>query len=289
MMEIISDAKTWRALMTQWRQDGDHIGFCPTMGALHAGHLSLVEHAREQCDRVGVSIFVNPTQFNQATDLAAYPRPIDADLAMMQAAGVDAVFVPEVHEIYPVYPEPTAVRVEVGELGQRFEGADRPGHFSGMATVVSILLNVTQAHAAYFGEKDFQQLVIVNALVRDLMIDTKIVGVPTLREAGGLAMSSRNVRLSEQGRFEARVIIQALQVAQEAALHGGSVGQVERALRDHLATCADLRVSYAQIVDPVSLLPVSPEVRHGNYRALVAGVIEGVRLLDNAEVRFPPS
>jgi pantoate--beta-alanine ligase len=289
MMEIMSDAKSWRALMTQWRHEGDRIGFCPTMGALHAGHLSLVEHAREQCDRVGVSIFVNPTQFNQASDLVAYPRPLEADLDMLRSAGVHAVFVPEVQEIYPLYPEPTSVRVEVEELGQRYEGADRPGHFSGMATVVSILLNLTQAHAAYFGEKDFQQLVIVNALVRDLMINTQIIGVPTLREAGGLAMSSRNVRLSEQGRIEAQVINQALHIAQEHASNGASVGAVEEAIRDHLGTCATMVVSYAQVVDPVTLLPVSPEVRHGNYRALVAGVIEGVRLLDNAEVKFPPS
>ncbi len=289
MMEIVSDAKTWRALMAKWRHQGDRIGFCPTMGALHAGHLSLVDHARGQCDRVGVSIFVNPTQFNQATDLAAYPRPLEADLAMLREAAVDAVFVPEVHEIYPLYPAPASVRVEVGELGERYEGADRPGHFSGMATVVSILLNVTQAHSAYFGEKDFQQLMIVNALVRDLMIDTQIVGVPTLREAGGLAMSSRNVRLSDQARIEAQVIHQALQAAQLRAAQGATVGEAEEALRDHLASCSSFAVSYAQLVDPMTLLPVSPEVRHGNYRALVAGVIEGVRLLDNAEVSFSPS
>ena len=286
-MHVLTTRQAWRDLLGSWRRDGDRIGLCPTMGALHAGHLRLVSEARASCDRVAVTIFVNPTQFTASSDLTAYPRPLETDLALLRDVGVDAVFVPDVNEIYPNFPDPAEISVVAGALGERFEGRDRPGHFAGVATVVAILLNLTQAHAVFFGEKDFQQLAIVTATVRDLAIATEIIGVPIVREPDGLAMSSRNARLSPQGRLDALVISQALRDAQQAASAGADADRVRGVMHERLASCDAFELAYAELVDPQSLVPLCSNVVQGYYRALVAGVIEGVRLLDNAEVSFP--
>ena len=288
-MEVISGRRAWQDMMASWSRSGSRVGLCPTMGAIHAGHLSLVRHSQAQCDRTVVSIFVNPTQFTLARDLETYPRPLKEDLALLQTAGVDAVFVPEVHEIYPAYPEVSDVVLSVGRLGESFEGRDRPGHFSAVATVVSILLNLTQADSVFFGEKDFQQLCVVKAVIRDLGMATQVVAVPTIRESDGLAMSSRNGRLSGEGRREALVIARALGDAQACARSGGHALSVRSAMHERLATCTAFSLSYAELVDINTFSPVPPETTKGTYRAVIAGVIEGVRLLDNAAVSFPSS
>lgn len=272
--------------MGQFRLDRETIGFTPTMGALHEGHLALVRASQERCDRSVVSVFVNPTQFDDAKDLDAYPRPLEDDLALFEANGVDAVFVPPVSEVYPTWPVPSGITVSVGDLGSRFEGADRPGHFSGVATVVAILLNLTQADLAFFGEKDFQQLAIISAMAKDLAFGTEIIGVATEREENGLACSSRNARLSPQGHQDAAVIYRALTEAQQRAVAGASVGDVTEGLKQQLLANPRFELSYAAVVNPSDLTDVSDDAPPGRYRALVAGVIEGVRLLDNSEVSF---
>ncbi len=194
---IVSTVAAWRTELAPHRAAGRTIGFVPTMGALHAGHASLFQAARRDCAVVLASIFVNPTQFDEARDFEKYPRTLDTDLTRMAAAGVDAVLVPSVGEMYP---NGTGYRVEEDALSRVLCGAHRPGHFSGMLTVVLKLLQIAGADAAYFGEKDFQQLQLVRGLAQAFFIPTRIVGCPTVREADGLALSSRNTRLSPAER-----------------------------------------------------------------------------------------
>ncbi|MCD2471795.1 pantoate--beta-alanine ligase [Jiella sp. MQZ9-1] len=202
--ETIADL---RASLAPARRAEHSIGVVPTMGYLHAGHLELVRRARAETDVVVVTIFVNPTQFGENDDFANYPRNMERDLALLRQAGVDAVFTPSVAEMYPA-PLQTAIALK--PLGDMLIGTVRPGHFTGVATVVAKLFNITQPTRAYFGEKDFQQLAVIRRMVADLDIPVEIVGVPTVREADGLAMSSRNVRLSPQDRVAARVLSAAL-------------------------------------------------------------------------------
>ena len=187
------------------------LGLVPTMGALHDGHLSLVDQARNDCDSVAVSIFVNPTQFGEGEDFAQYPRDLDADLEMLRRRGVDLVFVPEVSEVYPPGFD---TWVDIGPIGERLEGAARPGHFRGVATVVAKLFGIVQPERAYFGQKDGQQTVVVRKLARDLDMGIEIVVLPTVREPDGLAMSSRNVRLSAEQRQAAAAVYRALSAGQ---------------------------------------------------------------------------
>lgn len=197
MPQIIHTVAEWRALHRDHRAAGRTIGFVPTMGALHAGHGSLFQAARREHPVVLASVFVNPTQFDEAHDFEKYPRTLDADSALMDATGVDVAFVPSVAEMYP---NGTRYSVQESELSRELCGAHRPGHFSGMLTVVLKLLQIADADAAYFGEKDFQQLQLIRGLAEAFFLPTKIVGCPTLRETDGLAMSSRNARLSPAER-----------------------------------------------------------------------------------------
>jgi pantoate--beta-alanine ligase len=259
------------------RRQGARIGFVPTMGALHRGHGALIERARRECACVAVSIFVNPLQFDRKDDLARYPRTIDADLAMCDRLGVDVVFAPSVSEMYPSPPRCT---VEVSELGDHLCGRYRPGHFQGVATVVLKLFEIVQPDVAYFGEKDAQQLAIVRRLVVDFNLPLEIVGVPTVREADDLALSSRNERLDASERAVAPVLYQALSAASDA-IRGGETSAALVKSRAAAVVPADpkLRLEYLEVVDPGTMHPV--EWIEG--RVVVAGAlwVGGTRLIDN--------
>ena len=227
------------------------VGFVPTMGALHEGHASLVRRAREECASVVVSVFVNPTQFGPHEDFGRYPRDEAADLALLESLEVDVAFLPTVDEMYA--PGSTT-SVDVGRLGEVLEGAARPGHFRGVATVVAMLLNLVQPHRAYFGQKDGQQSVVVRNVVRDLAMPTEIVVCPTIREPDGLAMSSRNRYLTPGERGQAPTLHQALRAA-ASALAGGesSADQLRQAMLDRLAQATLGQVDYVSVADADTL------------------------------------
>jgi pantoate--beta-alanine ligase len=248
------------------------------MGALHAGHRALIDRMHQECDFAAVSIFVNPTQFGPNEDLACYPRPLEADLELCAKAGVDVVFLPEVEEMYPAGATTT---VDPGPLGNVFEGAVRPGHFRGVATVVLKLLNIVQPDKAYFGEKDFQQLCVIRQLVRDFDLPVEIVPCPTVREPDGLALSSRNVYLSPAQRTAATALSQALSAMRQRFL-GGTVGPAEILAAGHSvldAASLPLAVDYLALVDPQTM--AEAEVAEADSRAIVAARLGTTRLIDN--------
>lgn len=212
-MEICPTKSDARAAVARLKADGSTLGLVPTMGYLHEGHLTLVRAAKASCDKVAATIFVNPTQFDEASDLAAYPQDLERDKALLEAEGVDMVFIPGAGEMY--HPEAQTI-VEPTDLANILIGALRPGHFRGVATVVTKLFNILQPHRAFFGRKDYQQLQVIRTMVRDLDIPVEIVGVPTVREADGLAMSSRNVRLTPEHRAAAPVLNSALDWAERS-------------------------------------------------------------------------
>jgi len=227
------------------------VGLVPTMGALHKGHLSLVRHARADDDVVVVSIFVNPTQFGPSEDYARYPRDPDRDLALLRDLGTDLVFMPPVEEIYP---EGFDTYVEVEKLTQRLEGASRPGHLRGVATVVAKLFNIVQPHRAYFGQKDAQQLAVIRRLTRDLDLPVEVVGLPTVREADGLAMSSRNAYLSPEERKAALVLYRSLEAAQELWRSGvRDASPIRQRMGELLAAEPLARVDYVSVADAETL------------------------------------
>ncbi|MDB6452465.1 pantoate--beta-alanine ligase [Falsirhodobacter sp. 20TX0035] len=274
---IVRTVAELRAQVAAWKADGAVVGLVPTMGALHDGHLSLVERARAECGRVIVSIFVNPKQFNNPEDLAKYPRDEARDLALLE--GVDAVFLPSVEEMYPAG---FASTVHVERLGDRLEGTHRPGHFDGMATVVTKLFTMSQADVAFFGEKDWQQLQIVRRFVTDLNLPIRIEGCPTLREADGLAMSSRNRRLGAQARAAAVAMHDALQGAARAVRRGEGADMALRVGVEALHVAGFATVDYLELCDAETLEPVGTLSRPA--RLLVAASIDGVRLIDNIAV-----
>ena len=264
-----------RALVGGWKRAGEVVALVPTMGALHAGHLSLVERAKAEGDRVIVTIFVNPTQFDKPDDLAKYPRTEEADLARLAPLAVDAVLAPPVEE---VYPDGSATTVSVRGLSAPLEGAFRPGHFNGVATVVAKLFGITQADVACFGEKDWQQLQVVRRMAADLAIAVRVVGCPTVREDDGLALSSRNLRLAPDARARAVALPRALAEAEAAiAAGGGSEPALGRA-RAALLGGGFESVDYVSLRDAESL----GKPRSGRpARLLAAATIGGVRLIDN--------
>ena len=253
------------------------IGFVPTMGALHAGHLALVERARRECSPVYASIFLNPTQFGANEDLSKYPRPLEADMEKLTAANVDALFLPQVADIYP---PGFSTHVQVDGLSERLEGKTRPGHFRGVATVVLKLFEIVQPHYAYFGRKDAQQVRIVQQMVRDLNLDTEIVVCPIVREPDGLAMSSRNAYLSGEDRKAATVLSRALRAA-EIELTAGvrDALELQRVMHKVLAAEPRARVDYAEIVDAETFEPLV-RVSRRSY-AVLAVHVGKARLIDN--------
>ena len=259
------------------RQEQRIIGLVPTMGALHAGHLALVERARRECSPVYASIFLNPKQFAANEDLSRYPRPLEADVEKLAAANVDGLFLPEAAEIYPAG---FSTYVHVEGLSERLEGRSRAGHFRGVSTVVLKLLEIVQPHFAYFGRKDAQQVRIVQQMVRDLNLDTEIVVCPIVREADGLAMSSRNAYLQGEERKAATVLYRALRAAEsEIAVGLWDSLELQGAMRKVLAGERRARVDYAEIVDAETFEPVGRVVRR--CYAVLAVYLGKTRLIDN--------
>ncbi len=285
-MRVIETIAELQTLADRERASGATIALVPTMGALHAGHLPLIEEGRKRADRVWVSIFVNPTQFDDAAELRGYPRSLEDDLERCRAAGVDVVFAPEPDEMYP----PTSQTwVEVGEFAQVLCGRSRPGHFRGVATIVAKLLLAAKPHFAVFGEKDFQQLVVIRRMVRDLAFDVEIVGGAIVREPDGLALSSRNAKLHPQARRQATALVRALDAAQSAVESGErDAGRLLHRVTTEIAKAPLARIDYAELRDPHSLEPAPARLRDSTLLALAvcfeppAGVDgDAVRLIDN--------
>ena len=278
MQQVVHDPDRMRALVDEARAAGQRVGFVPTMGALHAGHISLVARAAHECDMVAVSIFVNPTQFGPQEDFTRYPRTLATDTALLAAHGVRWIYAPEVST---VYPPGDATRIVVGGPAMRFEGERRPGHFDGVATVVCKLFLAVPAHTAYFGAKDWQQTLVVKRLVRDLGLPIRIVVCPTMREPDGLAMSSRNAYLSAADRHRAVALSESLRRAAQLWSAGADAAAIEQAMRETLSA-QGVAVDYAALADPDSLEPLS----NGAARAiaLVAGRLGSTRLIDNMEL-----
>jgi pantoate--beta-alanine ligase len=272
---------TSRAALREALQ-GKAPGFVPTMGALHAGHLALVARAATENALTVVSVFVNPSQFPNPDDLARYPRDLEHDAALAAEAGASLIFAPDVDAIYPPRFDTT---VEVGELSRRWEGESRPGHMRGVATVVTILLNLVHPARAYFGEKDFQQLQVIRRLHRDLALLGEIVGCPTIRDADGLALSSRNVRLTTPERARALAIPRALETVAQAAAAGETDARRLEAVGRMVLDVPGVTVDYFALVDGDTLEPL-PELGGGG-RLLVAVDVGGTRLIDNAAIEPP--
>lgn len=279
MTRILHQLSALRAQTAQWRADGQSIGVVPTMGALHDGHLSLVRAARAGCDRVIVTIFVNPKQFNNPGDLSAYPRTEAEDAAMLEPLGVDAIYAPEPDQIYP---SGFATTVAVADLTDAMEGPNRPGHFDGVATVVAKLFLQTGADRAYFGEKDYQQLLVVRRMAADLDILIEVVGCPTLREVSGLAMSSRNRRLSPAGIEQASALHRVMNEVAAQLASGTRFGEISAAAMERLAQAGFDPVEYLDLRDAATLASLEHPEREA--RLLAAAWIEGVRLIDNIAI-----
>lgn len=255
------------------------LALVPTMGALHAGHMALIEEARKGADKVAASIFVNPAQFGPNEDFSRYPRREEQDARMLQEAGCDLLWVPSVEDIYP---DGFSTTISVSGVSERWEGKARPGHFDGVATIVAKLLLAIRPDLAVFGEKDFQQLAVIRRMVRDLNIPVEIVAAPTVREVDGLALSSRNAYLLPEERKQAASLPRALETAKAAILRGALVANVLDDARDTLGRAGFSRVDYFALVDAVSLEPLDEP--RGDMRLIAAAVIGKTRLIDNIVV-----
>jgi pantoate--beta-alanine ligase len=281
-METIRTISWMKEKAREARQEQRIIGLVPTMGALHAGHLALVERAKKDCAPIYASIFVNPTQFGPNEDLSRYPKPLETDVERLTAMKVDGLFLPDAAEIYP---PGFSTYVHVEGISDRLEGKSRPGHFRGVATVVLKLFEIVQPHFGYFGRKDAQQVQIIQKMVRDLNLDVEIVVCPTVREADGLALSSRNAYLNAEERKAATVLHRALQAARKELTNGvRDTQELQRAMHKVLAGERMARVDYADLVDAETFEPV---VRIGtkDCYALMAVRIGSTRLIDNMLIR----
>ncbi|MBX7062341.1 MAG: pantoate--beta-alanine ligase [Pyrinomonadaceae bacterium] len=277
-MEIINRRQRIFSISRKFRREDKKVGFVPTMGALHAGHLKLVEECRQRSDVTIVSIFVNPAQFNDKADLEKYPRDLTQDAAMLAELGVDYIYAPDVEEIYP---PGFSTYVDVEGLTDVMEGASRPGHFRGVATVVTILFNTIRPDIAFFGQKDAQQVAVIERLTRDLGFEMEISVMPTVREASGLAMSSRNERLSEDGRQKAVVLINALREAKKAFKNGErNAADLAQIVKAAVQEEPSAELDYVAIVDRETLQPIE---KIGDSEALIAAAIkiDDIRLIDN--------
>jgi pantoate--beta-alanine ligase len=288
MLEI---PKEMRAVSETWRGSGQEIGFVPTMGALHEGHLSLVRRAQEESDRVVASIFVNPTQFGANEDFDTYPRQLRRDRERLEEIGCNALFVPSVEAMYGTRSlnsdSEERTLVEVGRIGHVWEGLERPGHFRGVATVVAMLLHAVLPHRAYFGEKDYQQLKVVQNMAHDLLFGVEIVGCPTVRENDGLAMSSRNAYLSEEEHKAATTLYQALTAAVELARQGERDASVlESKMQGICDTEPLVELQYAAVVNAETLTPLE-RLDGRPARVIVAGHVGTTHLIDNVELPSP--
>ncbi len=276
-MEIIRTVAELKQQVTRKRHDGCTVGLVPTMGALHAGHISLIDRARNENDIVVVSVFVNPTQFNNPEDLRTYPRTEEADCEKMANAGVDYAFIPSVEE---VYPEPDTRVFDLGPVAEVMEGPMRPGHFNGVAQIVSKLFAIVEPDRAYFGEKDFQQIAVIRRMVELEGFNIEIIDCPIKREEDGLAMSSRNVRLSPEQRAIAPNIARILKSSIEYSLTH-SVAETKQYVIDNINSCPQMEVEYYEIVDSLTMQPISD----WNDALIAVGCVTvycgEVRLIDN--------
>lgn len=283
-MRVVHNIESTRRAVADARSSGQKIGFVPTMGALHAGHLSLIDRARKECGFVVVSIFVNPTQFGPNEDFERYPRPFQHDVRLCSQHGVDLIFAPEPDTMYP---PGFCTYVEVEGLTERYEGACRPGHFRGVTTVVTKLFNIVQPDVAYFGRKDAQQAAVIRRMVRDLNQPVEIVVCPTVRDPDGLALSSRNVYLSPEERQKALGLSRALFSARDAVARGERDPEALRSLMRNVMETAGVAVDYADIVNEETFEPVE-ELAPGAL-AIVAGRVGNTRLIDNLPLFEDPT
>ena len=278
-MQIIRQMIDLDAAMAPWREAGETIALVPTMGALHAGHMALIDQARGTADRVVATIFVNPLQFGAIEDLARYPRQEAEDAALLEAHDCDLLWMPGAAELYP---PGFATTVRVAGVSERWDGGARPGHFEGVATVVAKLFTATRPALAIFGEKDFQQLAVIRRMTLDLGLGIEIVGAETVRDGDGLALSSRNAYLSEEERERAVALPQALEEAREAILGGEPVAMALEAARRRLSEAGFGPIDYVALVDAATLEPVDRP--SGEMRLLAAARIGSTRLIDNLRV-----
>jgi pantoate--beta-alanine ligase len=281
-MVIATTVRDLRSNMQEWKADKLKTGFVPTMGALHKGHLSLVQRAKKENDRAVVSIFVNPTQFNNPEDLKKYPRMPEKDFEMLQNENVDLVFYPEEKEIYPE-GFTSKSDFDFGELEKVMEGKFRPGHFKGVGQVVSRLFEIVDADKAYFGEKDFQQLAVIRELVRQKKYSVEIIGCPTVREPDGLAMSSRNLLLTPEMRAEATKISVALFYVRDQRYHA-DLDKLKQEAVSMIENSGKLKVEYFEVAEEETLQPVSEWIREKKLRCLTAVRAGNIRLIDNVQL-----
>jgi len=278
-MQIIRRLSDLAPALQPWREAGEIIALVPTMGALHAGHMALVEAARRQADRVVASIFVNPLQFGPNEDLDRYPRQEAADAGQLERHGVDLLWLPTADQLYP---PGFATSISVSGVSERWDGAVRPGHFAGVATVVAKLFTAVRPDLAFFGEKDFQQLAVIRRMEADLGLGVAIHGVPTVRDADGLALSSRNAYLSPDQRARALALPQALEHARKAILGGEPVAAALDGAKRKLVDAGFGRIDYMALVDAATLDPL--DAPSGEMRLIAAAVIGETRLIDNIRV-----
>lgn len=279
-MKVVKFKKELRQQIKEAKNNQKIIGFIPTMGYLHEGHLSLIREAKKDCDYIVVSIFVNPKQFNSEEDLKKYPRDYERDLGLLQKEEVDLVFLPEIEEIYPEEPK---TYIDIPNLTNKLCGIYRPGHFQGVLLIVLKLFHLVEPHKAYFGKKDYQQYLIIKQMVKDLDMDIDVVGCPLIREDSGIALSSRNARLSEKGYSDAQLISRALFLAKNEWQKGEKNPEnLKEIIRDIIETGPLNKVEYIEIVDPISLENVQV-VNEGDIIA-VAVYTDNVRLIDNIEL-----
>lgn len=276
-MQIFSKISLIQDKITELKQKGLTIGFVPTMGALHLGHISLINTSKSQTDVTVCSIFVNPTQFNNQSDLKHYPRTPEADIKLLEDAGCDILYMPEVND---VYPENDTRKFDFGYLDTILEGAMRPNHFNGVGQVVSILLDGVKPHKAFFGSKDYQQVMVVKSLVKQLNLNVEIIACPILREADGLAMSSRNTRLSADERKIATFIPQWLQEAIVIAKENG-IDAAKQFISQKVSKVPEMKLDYYEVCNAETLEPVTEFKPNQNYISLIAVFVGEVRLIDN--------
>jgi pantoate--beta-alanine ligase len=280
-MKVIHTEAEWKPIWSQIFKEDKQLGFVPTMGALHQGHMDLVAKSIASMDYTVVSIFVNPTQFNSKEDFQHYPQTLEADLAKLESAGVDFVFVPSVTTIYP---QPTSLRLDFGDLEQVLEGAFRPGHFHGVGLVVSKLFHLIQPTRAFFGQKDLQQVAVIKRLVQDLSFKISIEVVPTRREKDGLAMSSRNMRLNPEERQQALLLYQQLSQAKERLLAGESWKQIQRDTAVAFSTAPACTLEYFALLHPETFEILDTFTQEGARSLCIAAYVGPVRLIDNLPI-----
>src|SRR5260221_3268226 len=280
-MQIFTKIDALKAFLRQKRAKKQTIGLVPTMGALHAGHLLLVESSKAENQLTVGTIYINPTQFNNTSDLDKYPRSIESDMALVEKGGCDALFYPDNLEMYA---RTSTVKFEFGHLDKVLEGKSRPGHFSGVALVVSKFFNIVQPDIAYFGQKDFQQFKIISRLVEELKFGVRLRCIPTLREPEGLAMSSRNFRFNGEERKKAVILFQSLTYGKEAIEQGKTLTRIREDIKTKWENEKDIKLDYFEVADRENLIPLDNVKDAGSSIMLIAGFVGEVRLIDNMMV-----